>query len=264
MIYLRRQQSGTGGGEIAEVLRSAWRRLWRKQLLFLYPFVLAVLNSIAFLAIYTAMGGPVRWEAFAHANFSRWLYIHEHLDDLTRSFSALAIAALLGVAMCAAAAMIRAPFFRAIVGLGYPMTPRSRTEILRLALLYLVTYTLTLIIPYSIPGEGIAFQVAGLATLVIALVLIFSDYVVVFEDLGPWQAIKRSAVLLRAGWIPVLLLFATALLLWQIIYTIYGNYYDQANGVFALFPLSRLLVQSLVTTILDVVLIFTYDHLRKI
>src|SRR5665811_2633406 len=90
VIYLRRQQSGAGGEEIAEVLRSAWRRLWRKQLLFLYPFVLAVLNSIAFLAIYTAMGGPVRWEAFAHANFSRWLYIHcllytsDAADDLTR------------------------------------------------------------------------------------------------------------------------------------------------------------------------------------
>lgn len=264
MIYWRSRHSDTGGEEIAEVLRTALRRLGRKQLLFLYPFALALLNTVAFVAVYAATGGVIRWEAFAEANFSRWSYLQDNLGNMVGSFPVLAVVAFIGVAVCLLAAMLRAPFFRAVVGLGYPRAPSSAQEILRLALFYLITYALTLALPYSFPEDSFAFQGAGLAALGIALLLVFGDYVIVFESIGPWQAAKRSFYLLRRGWVPVLLIFGAALILWQLIYMLYGSFYDRADGVFVLLPISRLLVESLVTVTVDVILIFSYDYLRRV
>ena len=98
---------------IGEVLREAWARLIRKQWLIVYPLALAVIQTLAFLAVYTASGEPLRWNAFFTANFERWSYVRESFLTGFSFTPTLAIAIFAGLAVCVLSAMIRAPFFRA-------------------------------------------------------------------------------------------------------------------------------------------------------
>ena len=48
--------SDWGGATIAEVLRQVWKRLAHKQWLIFYPLALAIINTLAFVAVYGAAG----------------------------------------------------------------------------------------------------------------------------------------------------------------------------------------------------------------
>lgn len=248
---------------IVEILKSAWRRLTRKQFLAFYPFALGVINVLAFLAVYSSVEPILSVDAFARANFQRWSFIQEHSSALLTPGLPLAITLVSAVAVCVLAAAIRAPYFRAIAGTGYPLAPRSFLELLRLAAFYSITYLLFFVVPYSLPAGSTAFNAAGIAVIPVSLLFIFGDYAAVFEGLGPWAAIKRSVSLLRRAWLPAIFLFLLALVLWSFLAELYGRYYDGGAQLFILLPLSQLLVEAIITTLQDVFLIATYERHRN-
>lgn len=247
---------------IVEILKNTWRRLTRKQFLALYPFVLGLVNVLAFLAVYSSIEPAVSLDSFVRANFERWTFIQEHLNELLTPGLPLAVTLAAAVGVCLLAAALRAPFFRAIAGTGYPLAPQAFGELLRLAAYYAVVYVLFFVVPYSLPADSAAFQAAGIAVIPASLLFVFGDYAVVFDGLGPWGAVKRSVSLLRHAWLPAIVFYLVALVLWSLLAEIYGRYYDGGAQIFVLLPLAQLLIEALVTTLLDVLLIMTYQRYR--
>lgn len=267
MLYSRPRgpaRTHHGGRAIIQALRSAWARLTHKQLLFVYPLIVGLTNMAAFLAVYASVGGRLTFSQFAETNFTRWTFLQEHIGDLASSPGRLIVALVAATAVCFLAAAVRAPYFRAIIGADYPRAPRSLDELLRLAGFYAATYAVFYLVPYSLSSESVAGQILSVLILPIAVLLIFGDYALVFEKLSPLAAARRSIQLLRRGWMTVIPIYFVALLLWSGSFALFDRYYQSADGVFPLFVLSQLLVEALITLLLDVVLIFTYDHLRRI
>ncbi len=168
-----------------------------------------------------------------------------------------------GLAACVFSAMLRAPLFRAIAGYDYPLTPKSWDETARLSLFYVVFYLVLVVLPFAVPASS-AFRVAvGWIALVISLFLIYADYIIVFEDMAFIPAIRRSAQLLARRWPPAL----GILVIWWFIdlgfNALYSRYYTSAEGVFLLIPLSEILVFSFFSLLLDLLLIFLYEHVRQ-
>ena len=263
MLYSRIQRTLSGGDPIGQILANAWSRLKRKQLLFLYPLTVGLLNVLAFLAVYSSLGGTLSWNAFAVANFNRWGYIQEHFERLLTPGLAMGVALGVGVLLCLSLAMVRAPFFRAVAGVGYPLAARSWTTVARLWLFYLLSYALLFVVPVSFAAGSTANTIASYAVIPVGVLLIFADYAVVFENLWPVAAAKRSLHLLRRSWLLVILVYAVSLIVWFVVASLYGNYFAADRQIFFLLPLSQLLVEALFTTVIDVVLIFAYDSLRS-
>lgn len=236
-----------------------------KQWLIFYPLTLAIINTLAFLAVYSAAGGALQWSKFFSNNYvgERWEFISDHFITGFSFTPALAIAVFVGLAVCVFSAMLRAPLFRAIAGYGYPLTPRSWEEAGRLALYYVVFYLVLAVLPFAVPA-GSAFRVAvGWVALVVNLFVIYTDYVIVFEDMAFIPAIRRSARLLARRWPPALVIF----LIWWLVSlgldTLYSRYYAGADGVFLLVPLSEILVFSFFSLLFDLLFIFLYERVRQ-
>ena len=244
-------------------MRSAWARLTHKQLLFVYPLVLGAVNVVAFLAVYASIGGRLAFSDFASANFTRWTFLQEHVKDITNQPGHLLVAVVAAAAVCILAAAVRAPYFRAIAGPSYPRSPETSGELVRLTGFYAVTNVIFYLVPNSVAQDSVAGQILALVVLPIAVLLVFGDYALVFEKLSPLAAARRSVQLLRRGWMVVIPIYFVALLLWSGSFALFDRYYQSADGVFPLFVISQLLVEALITLALDVVLIFTYDHLRR-
>jgi hypothetical protein len=231
--------------------------------LIVYPLAVAVINTIAFLAVYAANGDSLRWSTFVAANFDRWQYVRDHFFTGFSFSPALAVAVFVGLAVCALAAMIRAPYFRAIAGLGYPLAPRSWEETGRLSIFYLfanlVVWTLPLVVPASTALEQL---VAG-AVLVVAILIVFADYAIVFEQLTFFPALRRSVQLLGRRWATVVIIFVVLQVVYFGLHSLYDHYYQKAGGVFILLPLSQILVESFIILFVDLVLIFLYEQIRR-
>lgn len=245
------------------MLRRAWERLVRKQWLILYPLALGIINAIAFFAVYAARGSSLSWDAFFRADFDRWSYVHDHLVSGFAWTPALAVAVFAGLAVCGLAAMIRAPFFRAIVGMGYPLAPRNKREPVHLFLLYVLTNLILWVLPMVTPDVGGVREFAAFASYVIAILIVFADYVIVYEQASIVESLRRSVRLLGRRWIVVVLVFLVAQLAYYALYRLYDSYYSTAEGIFVLLPVSRILVEAFVVLIVDLVLIFTYHQLRR-
>jgi hypothetical protein len=248
---------------IGAVVRGAWSRLVRKQFLFLYPFVLGLLESLAFLPIYSVSGGTMGWSSFAAANAAPWTWIQEHSDRLLDSPLAIAVTVVVGVGICVLSAALRAPLFRAIAGPGYPRAPRSVAEWLRLSLFYILFYGLLYLVPFSFAAESPLFQVALFAATVVAILLVYADYAVVFEDLLPLPAARRSLGLLRRSWPIAVAFFLLAQFLWTGLALIYERYYEAGNPIFPLLPVSQILLGALIVTVFDVLFIILYGALVR-
>lgn len=248
---------------IGAVARTAWSRLVHKQLLFLYPFAVGLLDSLAFLAIYTVAGGRLGWSSFASANAQPWVWLQDNLEHVLASPLTIAVAVAVGLAVCVLSAAIRAPLFYAIVGPGYPLAPRSVAELLRLSVFYLIFDSLLYLVPFSFAPKSAVFQGVLLLTLVVAVLLVFADYAVVFEELLPLQAIRRSVALLARSWPIVVFVYLIAQLAWTLLATVYDRYYEAGNPIFVLLPISQLLVGALLVTLFDVVFISLYAAVRK-
>ncbi len=247
---------------IIEILKNTWRRLTHKQFLALYPFVLGIVNVLAFLAIYSSIETGLSLDGFVRANFERWSFIQEHVNELLTPGLPLAITLAAGVGVCLLAAALRAPYFRAVAGTGYPLAPRSFGELLRLGAYYAVTYVLFFVVPYSLPADSAAFRAVGIAVIPASMLFLFGDYAVVFDGFGPWAAVKRSVSLLRRAWLPAIIFYLVALVLWSLLAELYGRYYEGGAQIFVLLPLAQLLIEALITTLLDVLLIMTYQRYR--
>ncbi|MCZ7662200.1 MAG: hypothetical protein M5U22_04325 [Thermoleophilia bacterium] len=234
-----------------------------KQLLFVYPFVLGLMNSLAFFAVYAAMGGHLSWGSFAEANFAPWAYLRDNQDQLVAGPLPLLAAALAGLTAVVLAATIRATFFRAIVGRDYPLSPRAWREVYRLALLYLVIDALFYLLPAGLESDSTALLPVSIALLAANVVFLYADYALVFESLSPVAAIRRSARLLAKNPLIAVTMAALAYLLWSLVATVFAGVYDGADKVFVLFPMAQLLVGAVVTVLLDTFLIYIYDHLAR-
>lgn len=253
-----------GGREIGEALRTARTRLTRKQFLFLYPLFLGMANLLAFLAVYSSLEGTLSFTAFAKADYSRWQYLQEHLPQLRGSWEALTAAGAAVVVICLLTAAVRAPYYRAIAGNRYPLAPDSLGEFVRLASFYALTYLIFYLPLFSVTAESTQGQILGSALLVVAVLLVFADYALVFERLGPIQAMRRSVQLLRHGWHIAIIIYLVVYLLWAAMFAAFGYVYDNATSVFPLFLLSQLIIEALALVVVDVVLIFTFDYLRRV
>jgi len=245
------------------VLRRAWDRLIRKQWLIVYPFALAVIDTLAFLAVYAAAGGAIRWSAFFDADFERWQYVRDHFVEGFALEPALAVAAVAGLAVCVFTAMIRAPFFKAVAGSSYPLAPRHWREAANLFLFYLLWNLVVWALPMVGPIDGLLAQVIAVLTWVIGILVVFTDYVIVYEDLGVWSGVRRSLRLLRHSWPMVIIIFVVVQLVYYGVYSLYGLYYRGTSDVFLLLPVSQMLVEAFITLVADLLLIFLYEDVRR-
>jgi hypothetical protein len=252
-----------GGPTIAEVLRHVWSRLIRKQWLFLYPLALAVVDSLAFLAVYAAGGEAIRWSSFFTANFERWQYVQDHFIDDFSFKPSLAVAVFAGIALCLLAAMIRAPFFRAVAGGSYPLAPRKWTEAGSLFLFYLLWNLVLWVVPMAGPTEGLLGQLVAAVVWIVGILVVFADYVIVYEDLGPPRALRRSLRLLRHSWLVVVAIIIILQLVYLGLYSLYGVYYRDDAEVSILLPISQMLVEAFIALIADLILIFLYEDVRR-
>lgn len=252
-----------GGATIAEVLRRAWSRLVRKQWLILYPLALAVINTLAFLAVYAASEGLLGWSAFFEANFEREIYLREHFVDGFAFTPAFGVAVFAGIAACGFMALIRAPFFHAIAGPNYPMAPRKWDEAGRLFLFYLLYFLVLWAAPLALPDGSAWQQVAYALVLVVGILLAFADYVIVFEELGVVPAVRRSVRLLRHAWAPVLGVFIVIYFVSAGLFALYRHYYEGQNTVFVVLPIAQILLNSFIALLVDLVLIFLYENIRR-
>jgi hypothetical protein len=233
--------------------------------LIFYPLALAIINTLAFLAVYSAAGGEIQWSQFFTAKnvAQHWQFVADHFITGFSFTPALAVAVFVGLAACVFAAMLRAPLFRAIAGPGYPLTPRSWDETGRLALFYVFSYLVLAILPYAVPADTGLRTAAQLFALVVSLFIIYADYIIVFEDLAFLPAIRRSARLMSRHWPPALIIFAIFWLVLTGIGELYARYYAAAEGVFLLIPLSEILVFSFFSLLFDLLFIFLYEHVRN-
>jgi len=245
------------------VIRNVWTRLSRKQLLVLYPFTVGLINTLAFLAVYFAVEPDFDWTHFADSNFLRMEYLQENVG-LDSSPLVLLAAVGAGLLLVVLRSAIRAPFFRAIVGLGYPKSPAGWGELARLSMLYLLIYVVVVVVPYSFPVDGAAFAWVSLIAFFIAITFLYADYALVFEQLGPVAAIRRSIDVLGKSLLPGLIIYFSALLAWWAMQSLYQGYFDGGGEVFILLPLSFLLIDAVITMVVDAFLIFLYfDRARS-
>jgi hypothetical protein len=245
------------------VLHQAWKRLAHKQWLFLYPLGLAVINTLAFLAVFGAAGGELRWSVFFSAGHNRLGFIRDHFISGFSFTPVLGVAVFVGLASCLFAAMLRAPLFRAIAGPGYPISPRSWEETGRLTLYYVFFNLLLFVLPGAVPANvGLGLAAVWIARF-INVIIVYGDYLIVFEGLAFVPALRRSFQLVTRRWLPVLVAF---LILWFVgegLWLAYQQYYESAAGVFLLVPLSEILVNAFVALVADIYLIYLYQHVRN-
>ncbi len=254
-----------GGATIAEVLRQAWKRLVHKQWLIFYPLALAVINTLAFLAVYSAGRRPTSsWSTFFAANYERWQFVR---DEFFSGFSftpALGVAVFVGLAVCLFTAMLRAPLFRAIAGPGYPLAPRSWEEAGRLSLFYVFFYLVVLVLPSRGPLGTVVDQViAGGGSRDRS-----SPRLRRLRDRVRGPVVHPRAAAERAAAFPALASGAAdirdpAARGSRASTASTACTTTDAEGVFLLVPLSEILVWSFISLVLDLLFIFLYEQVRN-
>ncbi len=245
------------------MVRRAWSRLVRKQWLILYPLAVAVIDALAFLAVYAAEGGALHWTDFFSANFNRWQFVHDHFFSSFSFTSTLGIAVVAGLAACLGAALIRAPYFRAVAGPHYPLAPRRWGEALNLLVFYVFYSLIGWVGLLPVPSQGVGPSALWAGAMIIAILVIFADYVIVYEELGFLPALRRSVQLLRQRWLAVLILVIVVYLVTGGFHSLYAHYYNGEGTVFVLLPVSQILLEAFITLVFDLILIFLYEDIRR-
>ncbi len=251
------------GAAILDVLRQTWGRLIHKQWLLFYPLALGVMSTVAFLAVYASTGSPLTWSAFLKANFQRWQFVSDNFVSGFDLTAGLGVAVAVGLGFSVLTAMIRAPYFRAIAGPGYPLAPRNGREAARLTLFYVFSSLVVWVFPFAGHQNDILQQLIAFVILVVAILIVFADYVIVFEDVGFLTGLRRSFHLLVRRWVPVVTVFIVLQLVYFGIQALYGSYYDNADGVLIVLPLVQIVVDALIVLVFDLILIFLYEQARR-
>jgi hypothetical protein len=250
----------TGRYTAIEVFRQAWGRFAHKEALLFYPLFLAVLEVLAFFALYLAEGGRASWSEFLNANYDRMLFVHDHFISGISSRPAFFFAVLAGLILCLLYAVVRAPYFRAIAGPGYPLAPRSWGETGHLALFYLASNLVLGVLPLATPGNYLLGLLIQAVVLVISVLIVFADYVIVYERLSFVSGLRRSYGLVAQNALPVVIVIVVYWLIAIGLHQLYGLFYNGSNGVFFLLPLSQILVQAFLVLFFDLVLILLYQR----
>jgi hypothetical protein len=248
------------------VLRNAWSRVFRKQLLLVYPLLLGLLGYLSFFAVYSALGGEPSWNEFARAAGGRHDFLKDNLSELTEPGLPLLVALMVAAAVVLLTAAIRAPYYRAIVGMGYPLGPRSWGELGRLSLFFFIYLAIFELVPLLLPSAddgSLWASIIYLVFLVVAALLMFADYVVVFEERGPMDAALRSASLVRRGWMAAVGIFLLGNLILSSVALVYADYYEGSERVFLLFPFTEILINALLFVFFDVFLLYIYRYLAR-
>jgi hypothetical protein len=244
-------------------LRRAWSCFVRRQWLFLYPLTLSIVSTLAFFAVYAAQGEPLGWSAFFTTHFDHWQYVREHFITHFSLGSALWVPIAAGVGFCVICALVQAPFFRAIAGHRYPLTPQSWREAARLFWFYFVLNLVTLGAQLAAPTEGFVVDLVYAAVMVITILVIFTDYVIVFEDVGPFAGLRRSFRLLRHRVFAVIVIVLVLQLLFDGLRWLFSLYYHEGAQVFFLMPVTQILLNTLVQLFATILLIFLYEETRR-
>jgi hypothetical protein len=119
------------------------------------------------------------------------------------------------------------------------------------------------VLPVAAPTGTVLDQVIAVMALVVALLLVYTDYVIVFENLNFIPAMRRSARLLARRWPPVLIIFVILQLVDLGLYRLYSLYYEGESSFFVLIPVTEILVQSFISLVVDLLLIFLYEQVRR-
>jgi hypothetical protein len=218
-----------------------------------------VVNLLAFFAVYTADGGHLAWGEFLTANFNRPLWIHDAFITGFSSRPALFFAILAGLVLCLLSAVVRAPYFRAIAGPGYPLAPRSWAETAQLTLYYLFSNVLLGVLPLAAPANNALALVILAASLVVNVLIAFADYAIVFERLSFVAGVRRSVRLVSQNALPLVFVVAAYWFVTIVLHQLYGLYYNGTSRVFFLLPVSQILIEGFLVLMVDLVLIFLYQ-----
>lgn len=263
VIYSRPRPARLGGATIGELFRLVWEKLAHKQWLILYPLVLGVINTLAFFAVYVAQGGGLSLTAFFRADFDRYAYVKTHFVTGFSWSTGLAVAVVAGVMVCVLTTMIRAPYIRAVLRMGYPLAPRDGHEAGNLFVIYFLSYLVLWVSPTIIPEIGGVQQVAVIALHIVAILIAFAGYLVVYEQMPFLSAFRGSVRIVGHRWLLVLVTYLVAQLALYGAFRVYKSYYASVGEIFILLPLSRLLVQALIVLLFDLVLISVYQQVRR-
>jgi hypothetical protein len=243
-------------------LRRAWGCFIRRQWLFLYPLALSVVGVLAFFAVYAAQGGQLGWTAFFTTHFQGAQYFRDQFITAFSFSSRLWVPIAVGLGYCAACALVQAPFYRAIAGHHYPLKPRSWSEVSRLFVYYLIL-DLVLLAPLAAPTSDLVSLPVFVVLLAITIAVVFADYGIVFESVGPIRGVRRSLRLVKHHLGPVLLTVILFQLLIICINWLYGLYYRDGGEVSYLLPVSQILVETLVYLFVNIVFVFMYQDFRN-
>jgi hypothetical protein len=189
--------------------------------------------------------------------------VHEHFITGFSWSPGLLAPVLAGVAFCGFSALVQAAFLRAIAGPRYPLTPRKWPDAARLFVFYLLLYSVTWVAPLPGPNDGVPALIVLTLLQVVALMVTFADYVIVYESAGVMTGLRRSLRLvgLRPG--TVIAIFVVFNLVLIGIRSLYALYFEGASRIFILLPVSRMLVESFVLLFANLVLVFLYEDLRR-
>jgi hypothetical protein len=147
--------------------------------------------------------------------------------------------------------------------MGYPTAPRNPTEALRLTLFYLFSNVILWVLPLLAPKNAYVAELVNFVLYVVVILIVFADYVIVFEQRPFLRSLRRSLRLVGRRWVVVVLAVLVVQLAYYGVYRVYESSYAHAAGIFVLLPLSHILVQAFFTLIVDLVFIFLYQHLRR-
>lgn len=262
MLYFAVSQYRRGGETIVEVFRQAWNRSSRKELLLLYPLFLAIIDVLAFLVVYASDGQRLRWGDFLRASFQRAQFVHDNLVTGFSARPALLIAVAAGLGVCLLSAMVRAPYFRAIAGVGYPLAPRGWGEAWQLTLFYFFSNLVLWVFPLVSPAAGGIQILVLFVLLVVSIVIAFTDYIIVFEQVSLLTGLRRSFQLVARAWPAVVVIVVIYSLIGAGLHWLYGLYYNGNSAVFFLLPVSQVLIEAFLVLFVDLLLIFLYERVR--
>jgi hypothetical protein len=220
-------------------------------------------SVLTFFAIYAAQGGTLGWSSFFVTYHDRAKYLHDEFIVAFSFGSELWVPIASGIGFCVIDSLIQAPFFRAIVGHRYPLAPRTWRETTRLFSFYFLLSLITQVAPLAVLSTGALGLVVTIVIVAIGITVVFADYVIVFEDVGLFAAVRRSLrlVQIRAGAV-IAVIVAVWLVYWLIMWG-YGLYYEPGKRVFFLLPVSQILVETLVSLFATILLVFLYEDLRR-
>jgi hypothetical protein len=205
----------------------------------------------------------LEWSTFFSAHYDRAQYLRDSvIGDFAFDYR-LWVSVAAGLGFCLVSTFLQAPFFRAIVGNRYPRSPRSLREFLRLFLFYVLFYLVVEVGLLAVPSTLGIDLLAEVVLLAILVVLFFADYVVVFEDVGPIRAIRRSLRLVRLRPVPVLVIIVALQAVYVLCEWLYGLAYHGAKDVFLLLPVGQVLVDTLLGLFANTLIVFLYEDLRR-